>query len=302
VDRPFVSIVVPVLNGGAAFGDLLKSLQHLSYPKECHEIIVVDNGSDDDSAARALAAGPPVRLVTEPRRGASLARNAGVAAARGDIVAFTDADCVVTRGWLEALTQPFADPSIGGVGGRTETYLPGTWTERHAARTRHLDAEFHLRHPTFPFAPTANAAFRRSLFDTIGGFDPEFPWGEPIDFCKRVVRDGGARLAFAPRAIVFHRARATLGGFYRQQQGYGYSLALLCDKYRDEVTWDWKRDFSADWDVMRAGLLVPWSLVEASALRRGAEAIESRTLEFVRQFGRRSGFRRARRERALRLN
>ena len=297
MDRPFVSIVVPVLNGGAAFQDLLRSLDHLAWPADRREILVVDNRSTDDSAALARKAG--FKVIDEQERGASSARNTGVRHARGDIVAFTDADCIVTRTWITHLVAPFSDSAVGGVGGRTETYLPKTWTERHAARTGHLDAERHLSHPTFPFAPTANAAFRRSLFDTIGGFDPGFPWGEPIDFCKRVVRDGGLRLAFAPRAVVFHRARANLGDFYRQQRGYGYSLALLCAKYRDEVDWNWKRSLSAAWDVLRAGCLVPWGLIEATALRRGSAAIEGRTLELVRQVGRRVGFRRAVRERAL---
>jgi cellulose synthase/poly-beta-1,6-N-acetylglucosamine synthase-like glycosyltransferase len=299
VDRPFVSVVVPVLNGGPEFGDLLKSLGHLAWPADRLEILVVDNGSTDDSAARARQAG--FRVIEEPRRGASNARNAGVAAARGEIIAFTDADCVVTRGWIEGLVVPFADPAVGGAGGRTETWLPKTATERHAARTRHLDAQVHLAHPTFPFAPTANAAFRRSVFDRIGGFDPGFPWGEPIDFCKRVVRDAGLTLAFAPRAVVFHRARPTLSGFYRQQAGYGYSLALLCSKYRDEVDWNRRRDLAAEWTVIKSALLLPVGIVEAVGLRRGREAWESRWLELVRQFGRRRGFRRAVRERSLRF-
>lgn len=296
MERPFVSVVVPVRNGGAALGELLGSLGALAWPADRREILVVDNGSTDDSAARATAHG--VTLLKEPRTGASHARNAGVAAARGEIVAFTDHDCLVTRGWLNALVAPFSDAAVGGVGGRTETYRPTTAAERHAARIRHLDAERHLSHPTFPFVPTANAAFRRAVFDRIGGFDPGFPWGEPIDFCKRLVRDTTWRLAYAPRAVVFHRARARVGDFYRQQEGYGYSLALLCAKYRDEVRWGWRQRLRAEWDVLRAGLLVPVGLVER--LRR-RDALEARWLELVRQAGRRTGFRRAVRERALRL-
>jgi cellulose synthase/poly-beta-1,6-N-acetylglucosamine synthase-like glycosyltransferase len=299
VNDPLVSVVVPVLNGGPAFRDLLASLAHLSYPRERLEILVVDNGSDDDSAGAARRAG--FNVVAEPRRGASVARNTGVGQTQGEIVAFTDADCIVTRGWIEGLVAPFTDPEVGGVGGRTETWLPRTWTERHAARTRHLDAERHLSHPTFPFAPTANAAFRRRVFEKIGGFDPAFPWGEPIDFCKRVIRDAGMKLAFAPRAVVFHRARARLGDYYRQQKGYGYSLALLCDKYRDEVVWNWRRTVTQDIDVLKAGIMVPVGLVEAVTHRRGREAMESRTIEFVRQVGRRAGFRQAVRDRSLKL-
>lgn len=296
MEHPFVSIIVPVKDGGAALSELLVSLNALAWPADRREILVVDNNSGDDSGARATAAG--ATLLRETRPGASHARNAGLRAARGDIVAFTDADCLVTRGWLDALVAPFEDPAIGGVGGRTETYSPVTAAERHAARIRHLDAERHLSHPTFPFAPTANAAFRRAVFEAIGGFDPDFPWGEPVDFCKRLVRDTPWRLAYAPRAVVFHRARARVGDFYRQQQGYGYSLALLCHKYRDEVTWGWRQRLRAEWDVVRAGLLLPVGLFERM---RHRDALEARWLELVRQAARRSGFRRAVRERALHL-
>jgi cellulose synthase/poly-beta-1,6-N-acetylglucosamine synthase-like glycosyltransferase len=299
MEVPFVSIVIPVLNGAGTLGDLLRSLNHLEYPAGRLEVLIVDNGSDDGSAEMAQAAG--YRVLVEPHRGASRARNAGVAQAGGEIIAFTDADCILSRGWLSALVAPFGDPAIGGVGGRTETYLPKTAAERHAARIRHLDGALHLSHPTFPFAPTANAAFRKSVFDRIGGFDPDFQWGEPIDFCKRLVRDTGWKLAYAPKAVVLHKARSTVSDFYRQQRGYGYSLAMLCSKYRNEVHWDWKKDLAADWQVLRAGLLVPFGVLESAALRRKRDAVESRSMEFVRQLGRRAGFLRAVRERSLHL-
>ncbi len=298
-EAPSVSIVVPVRNGGGQLIDLIASLQALDYPKERLDVLVVDNGSTDGSAEAAESRG--VRVIREERPGASHARNSGVAATRGSIVAFTDHDCVVTRGWIRGLVAAFADPGVGGAGGRTETYLPKTAVERHAVRTGHLDAEHHLAHPTFPFAPTANAAFRREIFERIGGFDPEFPWGEPVDFCKRAVRDAGTRIAFAPRAIVFHRARSSVAEFCRQQRGYGFSLALLCAKYRDEVVWDGARDRAATAEIVKAGLLTPVGCAEA-LLRMNREPLEHRALEFLRLVARRQGFRRAVRERSLVFN
>jgi len=295
--RPFVSIIVPVLNGGPPFRELLNALAALTWPAERREILIVDNGSTDDTAAVAARTGHTV--ITEPEPGAARARNAGVARARGRILAFTDADCLVTRRWLDELVAPFADPAVGGVGGRTETYRPVTPAERHAARIQHLDAERHLAHPTFPFAPTANAAFRREVFDAIGGFDPAFPWGEPIDFCKRLVRDTGFRLAYAPRAVVFHRARASTADFCRQQWGYGYSQALLCAKYGDEVRWGPRQEWGARWGVWRAGLDLPLALLRRA---RRADALEASWLEFKRQMARRRGFTAAVRERGLKLS
>ncbi|HEX7880714.1 MAG TPA: glycosyltransferase [Candidatus Eisenbacteria bacterium] len=297
---PFVSVVVPVLNGGKHLGELLRSLAALDWPADRLEILVVDNGSTDDTAEQARAAG--VTLLSEPERGASRARNRGIREARGEIVAFTDADCLVTRRWIRGVTAPFQDPVVGGVGGRIETYRPTTLAERYAARIGHLDVERHLSHPTFPFAPTANAAFRRDVFEKIGGFDPDFPWGEPVDFGKRVVRDAGFRLAFAPTAVVLHRARASVAEFRRQQEGYGYSLALLCSKYRDEVVWDVRRDREADAEVSRAFWRMPSAFVTRPEDGDRRATIQNRWLDWVRAAARRRGFRRAVRERGLVFN
>lgn len=298
---PFVSVIVPVLNGGAPFDGLLASLKSLDWPADRLEILIVDNGSSDDTAARARAAG--FRVIEEPVRGASSARNRGVAESRGEILAFTDGDCAVSRGWLHGLTAPFADPRVGAAGGRTLTYPPRTAAERHAVRIRHLDAERHLAHPTFPFASTANLAVRRSAFESIGGFDNAFPVaGESVDFCTRLRRQTGFTLAWAPRGVVFHRARSTVAAFREQQRRDGHSLALLCARYRDEAVWDARRDRAADAEVFRAALLVPWGVVEQYLLRRGRESLETRWLEYVRLSARRRGFKQAVREQKLVFN
>lgn len=287
---PFVSIVVPVRNGAATLADLLASFRALDWPKERREILVVDNGSTDDTAAVLRRAG--IEPIAEPVPGAARARNTGAARARGDLLAFTDADCVVSRGWLRHLAAAFEDPTVGGAGGRTDTFPPATATERYAARTRHLDAERHLAHPTFPFAPTGNAAYRRAIFEAIGGFDVDFTWGEPIDLAKRVVRRGW-RLVYAPRAVVLHRARATLEDFHRQHRGYGYSLALLCAKYRDEVTWDAARDAAAEAEVRAAFLALLAARFEAAAARDAAALVETRVLDWIRLAARRAEIGRA---------
>lgn len=298
---PFVSIIVPVRNGGAPFDGLLASLKSLDWPADRLEILIVDNGSTDDTVARARAAG--LRVIEEPVRGASSARNRGAAESRGEILVFTDADCAVSRSWLHGITAPFADPRVGAAGGRTLTYPPKTAVERHAVRTRHLDAEHHLAHPTFPFASTANLAVRRSVFEAVGGFDPEFPVaGESVDFCTRLRRQTGHTLAWAPRGVAFHRARSTVAAFREQQRRDGHSLALLCARYRDEANWDARHDREADAEVFRAALLVAWGVVEQYLIRRDRYALETRWLEYVRLSARRRGFRQAVRERSLVFN
>ena len=233
---PSVSVVVPVLNGEATLGECLAALGAVDYPPERREVIVVDNGSTDATAA--IVKRRPVTYLWEPRRGPAIARNAGIGAAAGDVVAFTDADCLPTTGWLREMIRPLGDQDVGGVAGEILPFPPKTAAERYAARIRHLSPRRYLNRPIFPFAVTANLAFRREVFDRAGRFDPEAPrGGESTDFCTRFFRACGQRLELAPRAVVFHRHRTTSRDLFAQQWGYGRGHAYLYLKYRDELPW-----------------------------------------------------------------
>ena len=110
------SVIVPVFNGADTIGECLASLLALDYPPSGFEIVVVDNGSTDGTAAVVAGLGGRVRLLHEPVRGASAARNRGVRAARGRLVAFTDADCAVEPHWLARLVEPSGPlPTLAGV-------------------------------------------------------------------------------------------------------------------------------------------------------------------------------------------
>jgi glycosyltransferase involved in cell wall biosynthesis len=237
---PFVSIVVPVYNGASTIDGCLASLIALDYPSDRREILVVDNGSTDTT--RDVVARFPVTRIVEPRRGASNARNRGIAMSRGEIVAFTDADCIVTTGWLRELIRGFESPRIGGVAGEILAFPPRSSAERYAARIRHLSPRRYLARPVFPFAVTANLAFRRSVFDVVGQFDPTSPrGGESTDFCTRFFRRTGLALHFAPRAVVFHRHRITAWALFDQHWSYGRGHAFLYTKYRAEIPWGWRQ-------------------------------------------------------------
>src|SRR5262245_13454924 len=97
------TVIVAVYNGASTIEACVASLLALHYPRPDHEIIVVDNGSTDGTAAVLASFGDRVRVLTEPTRGASAARNRGIRHARGRVIAFTDADCTVEPGWLAAL-------------------------------------------------------------------------------------------------------------------------------------------------------------------------------------------------------
>ena len=219
-----MSIVVPVRNAERTVRDCIASLLQLEYPSSRREVVVVDNGSSDASAP--IIRDLPVRLLTEPRRGPSWARNAGIDASTGDIVAFTDADCIVTTGWLRELVASFReDDGAFAVAGEVLPFAPQTPAEAYMARRQSRWQEAALRAPR-PYMVTANVAFRRQTFDKIGRFDPRFPVGQDQDLSWRFFA-AGLRCQYAPNAIVFHHHRPTTWAFFEQQLGWGYGAALL---------------------------------------------------------------------------
>jgi GT2 family glycosyltransferase len=286
---PFVSVVVPVLDGEATIGDFLASLGRLDYPRDRREVVVVDNGSSDRTATLIRRA--PVRYLFEGRRGTARARNRGIEASRGEIVAFTDADCVVTTGWLRALVAGFDDHRVGGVAGEILPFPPRTPAERYAARIRHLSPQRYLRRPTFPFAVTANLAFRREVFDRVGLLDPNSPrGGESTDFCTRFFRQTGLELKLAPRAVVFHRHRATAAELFRQQWGYGQGHAYLYEKYRAEIPWSWRQRLAAWRDLGASGGKLVAAGARRVSARAGREELDFLYFEFIRKLALRLGF------------
>jgi glycosyltransferase involved in cell wall biosynthesis len=220
---PLVSVIVPVRNGERTIGDCIRSILNTDYPPASREIIVVDNASTDQTFR--IIERYPVDHLVEARRGPSWARNRGIEASRGDILVFTDADCVVTVGWLRAMVAGFEDPDVGAVAGEVVAYPPRTAVERHAARRRPLWQRAALSSPR-PYAVTANVAFRRCVFEAIGLFDPRFLTGQDQELSRRFFA-AGLRMRYSRTALVFHRHRDTVWRLFKQQRGWGYGAQLL---------------------------------------------------------------------------
>jgi GT2 family glycosyltransferase len=210
------------------------------------EIVLVDNGSTDDTHARleAFAASGPrakVVVVTEPRRGASIARNTGARAATGDVVAFTDADCCPRPDWLAALVPPLADASVGGVAGRLLSTPPDGVIEAFSSLfTLQLPAAPSRHTRWTPWTggfPTANLAARRELLHRLGGFDETVAiYGEDYDLCARLYATGAA-IVYTPGAVVEHQHRVTLRAMLRQAFGFGRSHAWLMRRHVSRGLW-----------------------------------------------------------------
>ena len=286
--KPSVSVIIPVLNGERTIRGCLGSLLDMDYPVQLREILVVDNNSRDRTAE--IVKSYPVRYLREARRGAPVARNRGIKGSQGDILAFTDADCIVSRGWLRALVQPFAEQAVGGVAGEIVAYPPTTPAECYAARTRHLSPQRYLARPLMPFAVFANLAFRREVFDKVGLLDELLIQGDSTDFCTRFFSGSGLKLRYTPKAVVFHRHRATSWEFFKQQWNYGRGHALLYIKYRQEIPWSWRQSLLAYRDLARAA----WALAK-EGLRYRSEGGQPGEVyfcyfEFLKRVAERLGF------------
>jgi glycosyltransferase involved in cell wall biosynthesis len=227
-DSPFVTVVVPVRNGEDKIGDCIDSLLAVDYPRERHEILVVDNGSTDRTAE--IIRSRPVTYLHEPRRGVSNARNRGIAEGRGEILAFIDGDCLAQPDWLAELTRPFADPDVGCVAGELGHEPGETTAERQAARMFGAWQRYAVGSNP-PYAITANAAYRRTVLDRIGPFDPRMPRAQDVELGLRFNERSGLRLVYTGDAVVRHRHRSTHGGFFRQQLGWSYGAGLVAAKY-----------------------------------------------------------------------
>jgi len=225
--QPFVSVVVPVHNGAATIEGCIRSLLAQDYPPELLEVLIVDNLSSDESAA--VTARYPVTLLTETGiRTSYAARNRGIAHARGEIVAFVDADCVPDRDWLQQLIAALEHESIAAALGTVEDAAPASLCEEFTARVKP-----YARSPRGALKTllTGNVAVRRSALAAVGYFDERLPTGGDVDLGWRL-QQSGFTLSDAPEARVAHRHRSRMRQAFTQFRRYGLSTVLLATLHR----------------------------------------------------------------------
>ncbi|MBL9135974.1 MAG: glycosyltransferase [Verrucomicrobiales bacterium] len=226
---PRVSVVVAAYNAAATLPECLDALLQLNHPD--YEIIVIDDGSIDDTP-RITAKYSTVRtLRLKVNEGLSRARNLGIRAATGEIIAFTDADCRVDPDWLRFLVSGLLDSPIAGIGG--PNFLPPedpplaavVMTAPGGPVQVLLDDRFaeHI--------PGCNMAFWKWALEAVGGFDPVFRTaGDDVDLCWRLQRRGW-KLGFTGAGFVWHHRRSSIRAYLTQQAGYGEAEALLLTKH-----------------------------------------------------------------------
>jgi GT2 family glycosyltransferase len=214
---PKISVVVPVRDDAPSLRSLVASIAEQTLSASRYETVVVDNGSTDDTAEVARAAGARVVAVPQPSR--ARARNAGVAAAEHDLIAFVDADCIATPTWLEGLVgcagrAPFVAGPV-----TVTTGDPPNAVERLELLWR-FEQEGWVREG---WAATANLMVERAAFESIGGFDETYgSIGEDADLCLRA-RDAGIALAYCSGAEILHPGEDELWPALKRFFWHGYS-------------------------------------------------------------------------------
>lgn len=230
------SVIVPAYDSRGTIASCLEALLHQSVPPDEYEIIVVDDGSSDGTGE--IVRRYDVTYLPQPYRGPAAARNLGVAQAAGDIVLFTDADCVPAADWIEKMSLPFDDDEIVGVKG---TYQ----TRQRELMARFVQLEYEdkyerMRKTRFvDFVDTYSAGYRRDVLLANDGFDTGFPGAsvEDQELSFRLSKRG-YKMVFQPEAIVYHRHAADLTSYVRKKFRIGYWKVRVHARHPQKIVRD----------------------------------------------------------------
>lgn len=225
---PKVSVIVCSYNGAKTLDRCLASLKEVDYPN--YEVILVDDGSKDNTPEIAAKHSWVVNIRQE-NKGLSVARNVGGYAATGEIIAYTDSDCMADPDWLYFLVHTLMSGDYAGVGGPNISPPAEDWIQACVSAAPGGPSHVLLTDVVAEHIPGCNMAFHKWAFEKIGGFDPEYrKAGDDVDFCWRLQQEGQV-ISFSPAAIVWHYRRFTLQAFRKQQEGYGEAESLLRFKH-----------------------------------------------------------------------
>jgi GT2 family glycosyltransferase len=224
---PKISVVVCTHNGSQTLAECLREVLRVDYPN--YELIVVDDGSTDNS--KVIASQFACRLISTRNAGLSSARNTGLAAATGEIVAYLDDDAYPDPHWLKYLAEAFNSTSHCGIGGPNLVPPEDPAVAQCVGNAPGGPIHVLLTDTVAEHIPGCNMAFRKSSLTKIGGFDPLFHTaGDDVDLCWRL-QEMGWTIGFSPAAVVWHHRRKSIRAFLKQQKGYGQAEAMLQRKW-----------------------------------------------------------------------
>lgn len=221
---PFVSIIIPHYNDHIRLGRCLTQLEHQTYPADRYEIIVIDNGSDT-SPEGVTAVSSHSKLLFENKPGSYAARNRGIIDAQGEIIAFTDSDCLPEPNWIHSGVQTIVqDGSIGFVAGKvdvvpTDLDHPSIVEQYEILRAFPVQENMRRWH----FGITANIFTQRKVFNDLGAFDESLKSGGDTEWCQRVY-NAGYKTIYIDDVCVKHPALTSLESVYHKAQRWAGGL------------------------------------------------------------------------------
>jgi glycosyltransferase involved in cell wall biosynthesis len=230
------SVVIPCFNAERFIHKCLSALSNQSIDRNRYEIIVVDDGSNDNTADAALDFCD--RVIRTANLGSASARNTGVRHASGSVILFTDADCIPYPNWIETMTEPFMNTDISGVKGAYRTSQID-WVAVFVQAEYEYKYKRLLKETCIDFIDTYSAGFRRTVFDSVGGFDERYPGAsvEDQEFSFRVAR-AGYKMVFVPDAIVMHHHADTLSWYFRKKKNIGYWKVMVLKRHPSKMVRD----------------------------------------------------------------
>jgi GT2 family glycosyltransferase len=247
-----VSVIIPTYNGRLRIKNTLDALQAQDFKGE-YELIVVDDGSWDQTADLVRSYDQGIKVISQPNQGPGVARNNGARHAQGKIILFTDDDCIPEKNWLREMLQPFSENSdLVGVKGRYRT-------EQKDIIARFVQLEYEdkydymVREKYIDFIDTYSAAFQRRVFLELGGYDTEFPvaCAEDVELSYRLSKKG-YKMVFASKAVVRHTHPARLKAYLKKKFKFAYWRVIAVKKNPQKIVRD-----SHTPQVMKMQLIFP---------------------------------------------
>jgi glycosyltransferase involved in cell wall biosynthesis len=229
---PDVSVIVPVYNAEATLQECVDSILNIDYPKGKLELIFVNNNSTDNTEKILKKYGSEIKVLYENKKGPAAARNKGLLNASGEVVAFTDSDCVVDRNWLKHFIIPLKDKQVGITGGKILAKRPCNKIESFGESIHDHHSAINVFKP--PYVITMNWASRLDVLKELNFFNEDFIRCEDVELSHRIFVSG-YKIIYTPEAIVYHRNEKTLIGLFREGYLHGLYSVQFIKQYRDFI-------------------------------------------------------------------